>query len=74
MGNYGSLVVVCSTYMAQIDVNILWIINFFSRRLIMIIYETLLPVQRFIVQLLYGLVLLKVPDITNIILVLKVIS
>ena len=74
MGNYGSLIVVCSTYMAQVDVNILWIIDFFSRGLIMIIYETLLPVQRFIVQLLYGLVLLKVPDITNIILVLKVIS
>lgn len=60
--------------MAQIDVNVLWIGDFFSHRLIIVIYETLLPVHGFVVQLLYGLILLKVPDIANIILIFEIVS
>ena len=59
--------------MAQIDVNILWIMNFFPHRMILVVYETLLPVHRFVVQLLYGLVFLKVPDIANVILISKIV-
>lgn len=60
--------------MAQIDVNVLWISDFFTHRLIIVIYETLLPVHGFVVQLLYGLILLKVPDIANIILIFEIVS
>jgi hypothetical protein len=60
--------------MAQIDVNILGIMNVFSHRMILVIYETLLPVHRLVVELLYGLVFLKVPNITNIILIFKIVS
>jgi len=60
--------------MAQIDVNILGIMNFFSHRMILVIYKTLLPVHRLVVELLYGLVFLKVPNITNIILIFKIVS
>ena len=60
--------------MAQIDVNILGIMNVFSHRMILVIYETLLPVHRLVVELLYGLVFLKVPNIANIILIFKIVS
>ena len=60
--------------MAQINVDVLWVVNVFSHRMILFIYEAFLSVHRLVIELLNGLVLLEVPDISNIVIVFEVVS